>query len=397
VALEDPWRQGGLLEAYTVLLEPGLRWIGAGGQAGIGAVRLDGDVFMFSASDMVRTVEATGGGYGGTSGGFDATETTARIQGLVTAVDNGRWKAGVLLRVSGLFQRLPDVRHDAMGVEGGAQAQWRVGGGKALTGWILTGPFGKEAGYSFSGRTLAGLGVMGVRERGFLGGAEGYAGGLEGESLAGGPTHGGLGVVYWFGSPNAQGLTLFVRTGARYAQGASQVFQPRAGLGFLWRGGSRLGVQLDYAYAPAGDLGSFQYAALGIRFPPSEPKQPPVSPVPPMEQEKPAPATEVPAMPVPPPAEEKIIYFCPQEGEKARATVEAREESDLSVSLWDAEGRNLIRTLIDKLKVAPGSHQVEWDGLLEYGQPAPFDVTYMLRISVGIETRYVKVVAKARR
>ena len=34
VALEDPWRQGGLLEAYTVLLEPGLRWIGVGGQAG---------------------------------------------------------------------------------------------------------------------------------------------------------------------------------------------------------------------------------------------------------------------------------------------------------------------------------------------------------------------------
>jgi len=237
-----------------------------------------------------------------------------------------------------------------------------------------------------------------VRARVFLGGAEGYAGGLEGESLGGGPTHGGLGVVYWFGSPNAQGLTLFVRTGARYAQGASQVFQPRAGLGLLWRGGSRLGIQLDYAYAPAGDLGSFQYAAVGVRFPPPGPKQPPVSPAPPTVESRPVSAPEVPAAPgSPAPAEEKAIYFCPQEGEKARVTVEAREESDLSVSLWDAEGRSLIRTLIDKQRIVSGNHLVEWDGLLEYGQPAPFDVPYLLRISVGVETSYVKVVAKAKR
>ena len=416
VALEDPWRQGSLVEANSVLLSSGLRWFGIGYQGGLGPVlRIGGEGFFFSTPEVTRTLENTDGSYGGQKGTVGASEYGGRILGQLSVLDSGGWKSAALCRVSALIQRLPDSSNAGYAVEAGGQAQGPLGGTSALTAWALAGPLGRGAGHGFAGQVNGGIGMISAYSRGLLKGAEGSAIGAEGRWLTEGLMQGGLGGLYWFGRPNAPGMTLYLRAGGWYAAGGAQEIQPRGGLGILWRTGSGWGVQFDYAVVPAGEMGMYHYATLGVRLPPSKPgerkeepppaeitKEVPPSVVAPVEAPPPpaavsapertpeAPVVSKPAEPEPPRGEE-IIYFHPEMGEKARVEIEVRSESRLAASILDAEGR-LVSELVTPKTVKPGKYVIEWDGKLEYAGPAGTSVAYLMRITANDGTVLRQVV-----
>jgi hypothetical protein len=166
-------------------------------------------------------------------------------------------------------QRLGDLDRAGAGLSGGVQAQHSLGADRLLTLWGLAGPLGWGADRLFAGQMTAGAELLTNRSQGFLGGAEGYAVGAEGEWQSENYLEGGAGLSYWFGRPTGSGSTAFIRLGVRYQQGNVAPVQPRGGVGFLWRSAEQWGFQLDYAIVPLGELGLLHYATLGIRFQPS--------------------------------------------------------------------------------------------------------------------------------
>ena len=393
VALEDPWRQGSILEANSVLLTSGLHWYGLGYQGGLGTLlRIGCEGFLFSTPEFARTTENLDGSYGGTAGKAGASEYGGRILAQIGVLTSESWKVAALCRINMLMQSLPSASYDGFAIEAGMQAQKTLGNGSALTVWALAGPLGSGAGYGYAGQINGGVGIMSAYPSGLLKSAEGYAIGAEGRWLMEGLMHGGLGLAYWFGKPWSSGITLYLRAGAWYAESGSQILQPRGGIGVLWRNGTGLGVQFDYAVVPAGELGMYHYVSLGLRLPEYKPRADKIiASLVETPKEEPAVALK-PDVPV-----EEVMYFQPTVGEKARVTVEAKAPADLAATLWDGEGRSLIRVLIEKHSVNPGTYQVEWDGTLGGGMPAQFDIPYMIRITLGDVTRYIKVVAKEQR
>jgi len=392
VALEDPWRHGSVMDLSSVLLTSGMRWFGFGYQGGVGSLlRLGGEAFTFSPPKVRRTTENADGTYAGVGDEVGMAEYGGRITGQLSVLDTSGWRAAALGRVNALYQQLPESKNNGFAVEAGGQAQKMLGSGRYFTAWALVGPLGRGAARSFAGQVTGGVGLLGMRPSGFLGGSEGYALGGEGQWLTDGLMHGGVGGVYWFGGLNEPGFTFFLRAGVRYADRSAEEIQPRAGIGALWRSEDNWGVQFDYAVVPMGEMGMYHYATIGVRLPPAKPRSEPApEPVQEVEPVEPAPIRVAPAPE--PPKEEPVIYFYPDRSDKARVEVKVRTESELSADLMDQDGRFIMR-LREPRTVKPGTYTIEWDGTLKYAVPAKAGVIYLIQIKAdgGITYRQVMV------
>ena len=269
IAVEDPWRQGRIVEATTILMQPGPRWAGLSAQGGFGpSLRLGADGFMFQSPTVARTSEFPDGSYAGSQGTVNAQEWGGRVTGQMNVWSQDAWRVAALGLVSGLAQQLPDAHHYGAAVEAGATAQRLLDtAGRALTAWGLVGPLGVAGGGRwFNGELLAGAGYVARLDQPMLGRGQGVGTGAEVQVLSEGLLHGGAGAVYWLGDAREAGVTYFLRAGLRYAQASAAPVQPRAGLGVLWRGLKGWGLQFDYAFVPLGDLGVTHYATLGLRL-----------------------------------------------------------------------------------------------------------------------------------
>ncbi len=385
LALEDPWRQGSLFDASTVILTSGLRWMGAGYQGGLGsALRVGGELFSFAAPDSTRTLENPDGTYAGEAGTVSSREWGGRALGQLGIFGDREWKVALLGRVSGVMQDLSEESNSGLAIESGLQAQRIQPNGKVTTAWFLLGPLGSGGGHGFAGQVTCGAALLATRASGFLRGTEGYSVGLEGQWLTDGLVNGGLGGVYWFGRPGEPGATFFVRGGLRYAAESAQTFQPRAGLGVIWRTAKQWGLQFDYAAVPIGELGMYHYATVGVRLPPRSHEGSLAGPA--------APKGEVAVFPAEIP-EESVIYFFPDRGEKAAVNIQIKQESIFGAILFDQEGR-FVRTLVTPEEAPPGTYRVEWDGIVEYGMRAKYEIPFFIQISANNETIYRKAVVK---
>ena len=394
IALEDPWRRGGLVDVNTVLLEPGLRWVGFGYQFGSKSLfRVMTEGFYFGSPRSTRTLETADGGYGGEGGTFSFSEFGGRILGQGMLLERGGWTVAGLARLNLLVQRLEESQRTGQALELGGQGSRSLGEGRILTLWGLAGPLGRGASRSFAYHIVGGGGVLEPMRRGFLGMAGGWAAGTELEWLGEGLMHGGIGGVYWFGNMADPGAVLVLRAGLRSATGSAQALQPRGGLGVIWRGAEGWAVQFDYAVSPIGELGFFHYATVGLRIPERRPREAEVIVLPA--------AVAVPEAPQPPPElmvePDAAIYFFPEFHEMARYRFEATAEEALRMNarLADAEGRHL-RALPLPRQVEPGVFEAVWDGLLEYGNPAVIDVPYTMVVGIGGRTLYITAIAKKR-
>jgi hypothetical protein len=392
VALEDPLRQGWIIEANTVLVTPHLRWVGFGCQGGWGPdLRIGAEGLFLSSQGMTKTLENSDGTLGGESNNtIDYSEWGGRVLGQLTVLDGGAWRAALLCRGVLLFQDLPDTRNSGFGFDVGMQMQTDLPEHRILTIWGLAGPVGLGNGYGFAGKAAIGAGLLVNRPHGFLGVADGYMIGADGDLLWEGLFDGGLGVVYYLGRLGDAGTTLFLRGGARLVSGGIRQIDPRYGLGLLWRGRAKYGFQFDYSLVPRGEMGYLHYVSMGIRFPQAS-SQPATKLVPEQTLIQPA-VTSVTAMESPR-QEEEIRYFSPSLGEKVLFTVVMKKEGILAADLSDQNG-NPVRNIQEPHTVQHGSHQVEWDGILSPGVYVRYDIPYILRITAGEETRYVTVVAR---
>lgn len=388
VALEDPWRGGDLVDVTSVVLEPDLRWVGFGYQFGGGSLlRVMTEGFYFGAPGSPMTKENPDGSYAGRSGDVDFRELGCRILGQGLLLQQGGWTIGGLARGSFLVQQFERTRDTGQAVEVGGQASRGVGGRRLLTLWSLVGPLGRGDSRAFAYHVVAGAGLLARLSRGLLGSPGGWAVGCEGEWLAEGLMHGGLGAVYWFGDLSSPGVSLTLRSGVRSATGSAQSLQPRGGAGFLWRVASGWAVQFDYAVAPIGELGFYHYATVSVRLPERAPP------------EQVAEVLEaVPVRPVPTETgdlRDPGLFFYPEIGETARYRFAASPEEAVSMRAYlaDGEGRFLI-WLAQPASVGEGFYEAYWDGLLQYGVRATIDVPYTIVIGAGGRTIYVTVTAK---
>jgi len=269
LALEDPWRQGNFVEATSVVLSSGVRWLEFGAQGGAGAgLRIGADGFAFTPTGIAGTSENADGTYAGETGDVKASSWGAHLVGQWTVADGGVWRAAVVGRATGVVQQLSVAQSVGVGADAGVQAQRATGKGEAMTFWCLAGPLGWGADRLFAASVTAGAGWMSRFTGGLFCASEGCALGAEGELLSDKLVHGGAGAVYWFGAPSAAGCTLSLRAGVREASGSAQVTQPRAGIGMLWRSPRGWGLQFDYAIVPLGELGYLHYATLAVRIAP---------------------------------------------------------------------------------------------------------------------------------
>jgi hypothetical protein len=384
IALEDPWRQGSLMEASTVVFTSGMRWLGFGHQGGVGSfLRVGGEAFMFTTPKMTRTTENPDGAYAGEGESVGVAEYGGRVTGQLSVLDKAGWRVAALGRINGLYQQLPDSRNSGLAMEVGGQAQKLLGTGRYLTAWALVGPLGRGAARGFAGQVTGGVGVLVERSSGILGGSEGFGIGGEGQWLTDGLMHGGAGAMYWFGRPNEPGFTLFIRAGMRYADRSAEEIQPRGGIGLLWRTAGEWGVQFDYAAVPSGELGMYHYGSLSLRLPPRAPR---------VESRLQQDSGEL-TIPEDVPKEDFIITFYPENEEKGRAPIQAEASTILGAALLDGEG-GFIKYLIDAHAVGPGEYVVEWDGKLDLGRMADYDKPYLIRITLGNQTRYIKMIAR---
>ena len=268
IAIEDPWRQGTFLEAGSIMLSSGLRWLSIGAQGGAGpGFRLAADGFGFSPSGITGTREGPDGTWDGEVGNVDTSSWGARLLAQWTVRDDASWQVAVFGRAAGLVQRLPQVQNVGIGAEAGVQARRSMGRGSATTMWVRAGPLGSGARRMMAGRVTAGVGWLTQGVNGLLGGAEGFGIGGEGALETSVLAQAGAGATWWIGRLAGPGQTLFLRAGARYAAGTAQTIQPRAGIGVLTRTSRELGFQVDYAIAPMGELGLFHYVTMGIKVP----------------------------------------------------------------------------------------------------------------------------------
>jgi len=377
IALEDPWRQGVSLDTSNISLGSGLQWYGLGYEGGVGdLLRVGMEGFLFSAPGITQTLETSEGKWAADLGTVGASEWGGRLVGQLMMAEGYGWKLAGLVRVSGLVQNLPSESHSGAAVEAGGQAQQPIGGGRAVTAWVLAGPLGYGGQTLFSRQSQVGGELMGSIPRGLLGGDEGYAVGADGRVMGEGLSAYGLGFVYWFGNRSRSGLTFSLRGGGEYGKGSAEVFRPRGGLGALWRSTRGWGFQLDYAYAPMGEVGSFNYLTLSVRLP---------------ERAADA-AVEVMETSSPPP-DDDAIYFYPQRGEKARVPVVTGIDAVVGVSLCDRQGKLLMEIMAPQAMEA-GEHMLEWDGMLPEGVMANLEIPYYMTIMNNGQLTYHKVIPK---
>lgn len=376
IALEDPWRQGVSIDTSNISLGSGLNWYGVGFEGGSGElVRVGMDGFLFSAPGITRTRETAEGTWAGDGEKVSESEWGGRMIGQLMVAEGYGWKLAGLARVSGLVQNLPSGSISGVAIEAGGQAQQPLGGGRALTAWVLSGPLGYGGNVLFTRQLQVGGEIMGTISEGLTGKAEGYAVGVDGRLLGEGLYVGGLGFVYWFGNHAREGLTYSVRGGGEYGKGSVESLRPRCGLGVLWRATGGWGVQFDYAYAPMGELGAFNCLTLSMRLP---------------EREMPDLRAVEPVEPAP---DDQTIYFYPQKGEKARIQVDAGMDAVVGATLRDREGK-LIMELLPPEVAQGGARVQEWDGMLPSGVLAALDVPYYIAILNGSQTIFYKVIPK---
>jgi hypothetical protein len=379
IALEDPWRQGVSVDASNISLGSGLQWYGIGVEGGAGdMLRLGIEGFLFSAPGIMETRETEEGTWDKDVGKVDATEWGGRMVGQMMVAERHGWKLAGLARVSGLIQNLPNENISGGAIEVGGQGQTPLGIDRYLTAWVLTGPVGYGGNELFTRQVQLGGEIMGALHGGLTGREEGYAVGVDGRLLGEGLFTGGLGLVYWFGNHAREGRTYSLRGGMEYGRGSVEEWRPRFGLGILWRTAGGWGLQFDYAYAPMGELGNFNYLTLSMRLPERE------------VQEK-----YVPDLSEAPP-NEPVITFYPQKGEKARIVVEAGLDAVVGASVRDRDGK-LLMELVPPEVAGGGERVVEWDGLLQDGAPAPLEVPYYVNVLNGNQSVFYKVVPKDER
>jgi len=379
LAIEDPWREGSLLETSTVLLQPAMQWFGLGWQGGLNKNLRGGvDIFAFSAKDITQTVENSDGTYGGERGTVKTLDYGGRIVGQYTVMDAGGIRVAALGRASGMYQDLPGVSYSGAAAELGLQARKAIlNDNRTLTGWILAGPLGKGGGRWYTGQFCVGASLLSASPKGLLGGAEGYSFGAEGSFLGEGLLNGGLGCIYWFGRPQSRGFTFFLRAGARVEQESISTFRPQGGLGVIWRGTGEFGLQFDYAAVSNGALGTFHYATIGIRLPPPpEIKKAPPPPAPIVVEKK---KFDFP------------FYFYPKKGERAAVPITLKADTYVNATLMDLEGK-VVKKLVQPGIATAGTHDVLWDGRVENGMYARFGVPYLIIITVGNETFEVRAI-----
>jgi len=259
--------EGTVLEANTLLLEPGLRWYGLGVQTGMGnMVRILAEAFMFRP-EITRTVENSDGSFGGEAGAVDFQEWGARVLGRMLVWKNRSRQIAVLGRVTSWVQDLSGFRNVPFTIETGVQVVQRVGTATNLLAYGLLGPLGRGASRWHVNQGTVGAGFVTYRAKGLFGKENGFGLGLELQSVGEGLLHAGLGGVYWFGHSVGAGSTFFIRAGARHMAQSIQSVEPHAGLGYLWRTANGLGIQLDYAIVPLGVLGTFNYVTVSLRLP----------------------------------------------------------------------------------------------------------------------------------
>ncbi len=87
IALEDPWRQGSLVETATMLYVPGPRWVGLAGQGGVGPwLRVGFEGSLVEGPSAPRTLEYADGSLQETSGSAQTPRQTGGF--------GVRWKSG---------------------------------------------------------------------------------------------------------------------------------------------------------------------------------------------------------------------------------------------------------------------------------------------------------------
>jgi hypothetical protein len=140
------------------------------------------------------------------------------------------------------------------------------------------------------------------------------------------------------------------------------------GFGFRWFMGMIPGG-MDYAYVPWGIFGGQHCVALTLALAP-----------PPTREEK--------------PAENQVqAVFYPGRGEMARYAISVEDQTELSVSLLDANGV-FIMVLYERRVAWPGTIEVAWDGRLPDGRMAEFGKTYRFLIQLGNKAFYGEFVPK---
>lgn len=407
VALEDPWRQGTLLDASVIELEAGVRWFGLRHQGGLGSgLRALGELYRFEARDLPRTLELADGTYGGEQGSFDATETGGRATLQATVLKAGSHRVAALGRISGIVQSIPGARHAGLGAEAGVQSLSSIDRRSALAAWAYLGPVGRGARHAMAGELTVGGELLSVKKRGVVAEREGFGAGGELRLLREGPLHGSLATVYWFGRPSEPGMTLFLRGGLKIAQASAQPYQPRAGAGWLWRRPTEWGVQVDYAFVPLGDLGAYHYLTIGTRIPPArswfladavkaiaEEMAKPVQPIP-------EPAVAPPPPPSAPSLEpgrraERVEFFYPDEGEILNLDFILDEAATVSAGVYGLDG-TLVRTIVEERRLEPGPVAVRWDGTDARGGPVGYGRKYVVQIRVADRVRQAMVIPAGR-
>ena len=380
IALEDPWRQGVSVDTSNISLGSGLNWYGVGFEGGAGnMVRFGMEGLLFSAPGIMETRETEDGTWAEDVGKINTSEWGGRMVGQLMLAEGYGWKFAGLARVSALMQNLPNENVSGAAIEAGGQGQTPLGGGRALTAWVLTGPLGYGGDVMFTRQLQIGGEILGVLPAGLTGKEEGYALGVDTRMLGEGILTGGFGFVYWFGNHSREGMTFTLRGGAEYGRGSVEMMRPRGGLGVLWRGAGGWGLQFDYAYAPMGELGAFNYITLSMRLPEREV----------IENQNPADYGEA-------PPDDKTIYFYPERGEKARISVDSGLDAVVGATLRDREGKYLME-LVPPQAVEGGAREMEWDGRLPDGGIAPMEVPYYISVLNGNQTVFYKVVPKDER
>jgi len=412
IRLEDAWREGMVLEATTVVLEPDLRWYGIGGEGVVGPrLRAGFEGFMFSSPGITHTTETGAGTFGEDRGVVDVTEWGGRATGRLGLLERSGWEVEALGRASGLVQDVDKRSSAGLALEAGAQARKAVAGAREVTVWGLAGPLGWGDRRAFSAQLRAGAGIEGT-----MGENDGYGVGVEADLLGEGLIHGGLGGVYRVGRPGGKGMTLYLRSGLKYAQGSAQEVQPRVGVGLLWRAPSGYGLQFDYAYVPIGELGAYHYGSLGVGLPQGRKERaggmllPPgggdkagkgmtPGPVPTPEPGVQSPAAQSPAPSAPavermPEAVDEVHYFAAGAGEVLRLPIDVAGPSIFGAKVLDGEGREVLKELVPPHEVEAGRQWVEWDGTTAKGDPVPLEFTYIIRVTCDGQTKDVKVVPR---
>ncbi|HET9869258.1 MAG TPA: hypothetical protein VFR02_01995, partial [bacterium] len=173
---------------------------------------------------------------------------------------------------------------------------WGLGVLGRLSPRLSLGASFHHAGWGASGQGLPGILEIGAAWRADLGARQSLLAALGGTWEAGqdGFVQGGL-EYGW-------ARVFFLRLGARRA------FQDQGtGIGLTAGAGADLGdLQLDYAYAPYGDLGSSHRFTVGYRFPPARPAPTPTAVVWPVPPDLPPVPPETENQPTPVPAGDRL-------------------------------------------------------------------------------------------